>query len=110
MHIPYGWTSVSGMPTEVASEQAVIQQIRDWRKQGWTQLSIAARLNAQSVKPPRGSDSWNYENIDWLMTRKRSGNVWQGDQTKQRKERVRAKPIIYMDMQGNVVDAPKRKP
>lgn len=89
----------------------MLKQIREWKKQGWTHNSIAARLNTQGVPLPRRSESWNYENIEWLF-KQRGSKPRLPIVAELHRLREAMLPIIYKDMRGNIVPDPRlnRKP
>lgn len=56
--VPFGFVVSQGGLVVHPDEGAVVRQILDWRRQGWTLRAIANELNRLSVVPKRGGQAW----------------------------------------------------
>lgn len=113
--LPYGYRSVAcegGRRKEIDPERApTIRRVFAMYLEGCSYATIAEKLNADGVPPPRGSrspavPSWQVTTIRWILRNTRYGGVgwdfgatqWVRDpDTRRRVPRKRAKPLVEAD-------------
>lgn len=66
---PYGWHVVDGLLTRHDEEQRVRRRMQGWKRRGLSLRAIAAKLDAEGVKPRRGG-CWHANTVARAIKRR----------------------------------------
>lgn len=71
-HTPYGFDILNKKLVKNNKEQAVINKILRWKREGLSLRVIAEKLNKANIPTKRGKPTWSHKTLGYLLKNRRS--------------------------------------